>query len=78
MPVPADFIYGSEAVLYYAGLLPVSYPVDLSPDFRCADHLHNQIYRVGRDTLRNCMLERYEDCPGGSRLFMHLMPATRC
>lgn len=57
------FIYGSEAVLYYAGLLPVSYPVDLSPDFRCADHLHNQIYRVGRDTLRNCMHEHYEDCP---------------
>lgn len=57
------FIYNSEAVLYYAGLLPAVYPVDRSPSFQCADHLHNQIYHVCRDTLQNCMHEHYEDCP---------------
>ncbi len=49
--------------LYYAGILPVEYPVKCAGNFRCNDGLHNKIYEVCVDTLKNCMHEHYEDCP---------------
>jgi alpha-L-rhamnosidase len=31
--------------------------------FECSDNVLNQIWKVGRETLRNCMLDAYVDCP---------------
>lgn len=49
--------------LFYAGLLPANYPVDLRGAFSCSDSLFERIYEVSRHTLHLCMHERYEDCP---------------
>ncbi len=56
-------IYADNCRLYYAGIKPTDYPLDHTPTFRCADHLHNKIYEVSRRTLAMCMHEHYEDCP---------------
>lgn len=56
-------VYAKRFALRYAAILPVRYPVDHAPDFKCADRLHRRIYEVCRDTLANCMHEHYEDCP---------------
>ncbi|WP_373216533.1 hypothetical protein [Ruminococcus sp. 5_1_39BFAA] len=57
------FIYGKEAVVYYAGIVPVNYPFSGEGEFQCADHLHNQIFKTAKHTLRCCVHEHYEDCP---------------
>ncbi|MBQ7299824.1 MAG: hypothetical protein IJW77_08290 [Clostridia bacterium] len=56
-------IYSERATLYYAGIKPTDYPLDYTPYFKCADHLHNKIYEVCLRTLQTCMHEHYEDCP---------------
>lgn len=56
-------IYAERATVYYAGIRPTDYPLDHTPYFRCADHLHNKIYEVCVRTLEKCMHEHYEDCP---------------
>lgn len=56
-------VYAPSCVLYYAGIRPADYPLSYEPEFHCADHLHEKIYSVARDTLRLCMHEHYEDCP---------------
>ena len=56
-------IYSERATLYYAGIKPTDYPLDYTPYFKCADHLHNRIYEVCLRTLQTCMHEHYEDCP---------------
>jgi len=56
-------IYAERATVYYAGIKPTDYPLDHTPYFRCADHLHNKIYEVCLRTLETCMHEHYEDCP---------------
>ena len=56
-------IYARRAVLYYAGVCAVRYPVSYKPEFRCADGLHNRIFSVSKRTLELCMHEHYEDCP---------------
>ncbi len=56
-------IYSEHATLYYAGIKPTDYPLDYTPYFKCADHLHNKIYEVCLRTLQTCMHEHYEDCP---------------
>lgn len=57
------FLYTREAVVYEAGLLPVTYPVNERLIFTCADHLHEAIYKTSKATLHACMHEHYEDCP---------------
>lgn len=53
----------SKFILYYAGLLPVEYPVDFRGEFSCSDLLHKKIYSVSVRTLHLCMHEHYEDTP---------------
>ena len=50
-------------VLYYAGIVPVRYPLSGLPGFRSEDRLLNKIYEVSRRTLELCIHEHYEDCP---------------
>lgn len=57
------FLYTREAVVYEAGLLPVTYPVNERLIFTCTDHLHEAIYKTSKATLHACMHEHYEDCP---------------
>lgn len=57
------FIYGREAVVHYAGIVPLNYPFSGDGYFRCSDHLHNQIYETAKHTLRCCVHQHYEDCP---------------
>jgi len=52
-----------EFTLYYAGVYPARYPVTPKGHFRCNDSLHNKIYEVSIETLKQCMHEHYEDCP---------------
>ncbi|NLG26213.1 MAG: hypothetical protein GX558_12715 [Clostridiales bacterium] len=52
-----------RATLYYAGALPVRYPVSDRPAFSTADGLHSRIYEICRETLIHCMHDHYEDCP---------------
>ena len=56
-------IYSDTCTLYYAGIKPTDYPLDHTPYFKSADHLHNKIYEVCVRTLEKCMHEHYEDCP---------------
>ena len=49
--------------VYYAGLLPMRYPVQDKGGLVCADRLHSRIYEVAKHTLQLCMHEHYEDCP---------------
>ncbi len=49
--------------LFYAGLIPVSYPLEPRGEFQSSHSLHNQIYEVAVRTLRLCMFEHYEDSP---------------
>lgn len=49
--------------LYYAGLLPVEYPVEFKGEFYCSDLLHQKICSVAVRTLHLCMHEHYEDTP---------------
>jgi hypothetical protein len=55
--------FSSAVKLYYAGVLPVEYPVERRGDFECDVELHNRILEVGDATLRLCMHEHYEDTP---------------
>jgi hypothetical protein len=56
-------IYAPSVKLYYAGLRPVTYPLDYISNFDCGDLLMNKIYATAMDTLRLCIHEHYEDCP---------------
>lgn len=53
----------SRFALYYAGLLPAEYPLDVQGEFHSPDNLQNKIYEVAVRTLQLCMHEHYEDCP---------------
>ena len=44
-------------------ILPTDYPTTDTVNFRCADHMHNEIYETCKRTLLMCMHEHYEDCP---------------
>lgn len=57
------FIHSREAVIYEAGIQPVYYPVDETPELILSDPLHSRIADVCRQTLLACMHEHYEDCP---------------
>lgn len=56
-------IYTQDVTLYYAGIRSTHYPFEDKGQFRCSDHLHNQIYRVCLHTLKLSAHEHYEDCP---------------
>lgn len=57
------FIYGHEAVVHYAGIVPLQYPFSGDGAFHCSDHLHNQIYATAKHTLKCCVHQHYEDSP---------------
>ena len=57
------FIYGTEVLLYYAGIIPVEYPFRQEAQLFCSDHLYNRILEVSKHTLRCCVHQHYEDCP---------------
>jgi len=52
----------SDIKIFYAGLLPVRYPLSRQP-VNIEDKLHRKIYEVAVRTLELCMHEHYEDCP---------------
>lgn len=52
-----------EFVLYYAGMRPTEYPVQIKGDFISHNSLWNKIYDVSIRTLHLCMHEHYEDTP---------------
>lgn len=54
--------YGSIKV-HRCTILPTDYPTTADVNFRCADHMHNEIYETCKRTLLMCMHEHYEDCP---------------
>lgn len=56
-------IHSREVTVYYAGLIPVTYPMRADAQFWCSDHLHSRIYEVAKRTLLCCVHEHYEDCP---------------
>lgn len=56
-------IYSLDFTLFYAGILPVRYPVKNEQALTISDKLHQKIYDVGIRTLILCMHEHYEDCP---------------
>ena len=49
--------------LYYAGLRPALWPVELRGAFHSPDRLDRRIFEVGARTLHLCMHEHYEDTP---------------
>lgn len=55
--------FDKEAVLFFAGIRPCEYPVEIKGEFMCNDHLHKKIYETAVRTLHLCMHEHYEDCP---------------
>lgn len=48
--------------IYYAGILPTEYPVNIRP-VRRKDALEQKIVDCCITTLRHCMHDHYEDCP---------------
>jgi alpha-L-rhamnosidase len=50
-------------VIKHVGLRQVHAAVEDVGAFECSDEQLNQIWRVGRETLRNCMFDAYVDCP---------------
>ncbi len=52
-----------KCILYYAGIRPTEYPLELRGKFESPDSLQNQIYQTAVRTLHLCMHEHYEDCP---------------
>ena len=57
------FVAAKRFKLNYAGVRPVNYPLDMSPEFSTADMLHSRIFDVCCDTLKACLHSHYEDCP---------------
>ncbi len=51
-----------KLTLYYAGLHPADYPIEIRGDFRSPDGLQRRIYETSIRTLHLCMHEHYEDC----------------
>lgn len=49
--------------LYYAGLRPAGYPLEMKGSFVSSDRLFNRIHDVSARTLALCMHEHYEDTP---------------
>lgn len=45
-----------------------SYPLESRGAFKCSDPLLNKIWNVGCHSLRCCLHETYEDCPGYEQL----------
>ncbi|MBQ8640968.1 MAG: hypothetical protein IJ480_02020 [Clostridia bacterium] len=54
--------YGNVKI-HRCTILPTDYPTTADVNFRCADHMHNEIYETCKRTLLMCMHEHYEDCP---------------
>lgn len=49
--------------IYYAGLLPTEYPLQVPGEFNSPDTLQKKIFDTAIRTLHLCMHEHYEDCP---------------
>jgi alpha-L-rhamnosidase len=50
-------------LIKHVGLRQVHAAVEDVGAFECSDKLLNEIWRIGRETLRNCMFDAYVDCP---------------
>ncbi len=48
----------------HAGALATRYPAEHRGAFECSDPFLNELWRVGRTTLEQCMHDGWEDCPG--------------
>lgn len=55
--------YSPSVKIHYVGIIPTDYPTTSDVSFKCADHMHNEIYETCKRTLLLCMHEHYEDCP---------------
>ncbi len=55
--------YSPSVKIHYVGIIPTDYPTTSDISFKCADHIHNEIYEICKRTLLLCMHEHYEDCP---------------
>lgn len=55
-------IYTHEVTVYYAGIRPATYPLEIYP-LPIKDRLHRKIYETCVQTLRHCMHDHYEDTP---------------
>jgi len=49
--------------VYYTGMIPTEYPLDMQGRFISPDTRMNRIFEVSQRTLHLCMHEHYEDCP---------------
>lgn len=49
--------------LRFVGLRQVHAALSDAGSFECSDRRLNEIWRVARETLRNCMFDAYVDCP---------------
>lgn len=56
------FVPAESAVIHYAGIRPVLYPLNVKP-FSSGSLLRDRIYETCVRTLRHCMHDHYEDCP---------------
>ncbi len=56
-------ICANRAIINYAGVRPIVYPLSNAPVMELGDALNQKIYDVCLRTLEMCMHEHYEDCP---------------
>ena len=53
----------NQTTIYYAGLRPTEYPLEMRGSFESPDGMQKRIYDTSVKTLHLCMHDHYEDCP---------------
>ncbi len=54
---------GSDITVLSAKYKPYRYPLAIENNFSCSDPQFNEMWKVGINTILNCLHETYEDCP---------------